>query len=186
MIDDNETIERLILQNCNINGKTLNIIADALTCTANSNLLLLDIQKNPIQDPQYKVLYGLLMSNESIETIKYTLYEESNLQMLREFQSLLAQSHNSLHASARLQHWAHEHHHRPIPLWQKICFPIWCWKSLIHDKHEAFRFKYDTESIRKMEKYMMPSVKRQLYLWSVVYYFIVFAAPYIFIQQSCE
>ena len=32
----------------------------------------------------------------------------------------------------------------------------------------------------------MPSVKRQLYWWSVVYYFIVFAAPYIFIQQSCE
>ena len=117
MIDDNETIERLILQNCNINGKTLNIIADALTCSTNSNLLLLDIQKNPIQDPQYKVLYGLLNCNESIETIKYTLYEESNLVMLREFQNLQSLGHNSLHASNRLQHWAHENHHRPIPLW---------------------------------------------------------------------
>lgn len=43
------------------------------------------------------------------------------------------------------------HHHHEIPLWQKIVFPIWLWKSLIHDKHEAFRFKYDTVSINAVE-----------------------------------
>ena len=32
----------------------------------------------------------------------------------------------------------------------------------------------------------MPSVKRDLYIWSIVYYFIVFAAPYIFIEHECE
>lgn len=79
MIDENQTIQRLILQNCNINAKTLNMIADALTQIKNSNLLLLNIRKNPIQDPQYKVLYGLLMCNQSIEEILYTLYEEENL-----------------------------------------------------------------------------------------------------------
>ena len=160
MIDDSETIQRLVLQNCNINGKTLNIIADALTKTGNSNLLLLDIRKNPIQDPQYKILYGLLMSNQSLHSIKYTLYEESNLKMLNEFQNLQNLGHDSLHASNKLLHLVHENHHHPMPLWQKICFPVWCWKSLIHDKHEAFRFKYDTESIKKVEKTMMPGVKR--------------------------
>ena len=63
MIDDNQTIERLLLKNCYINGNTLNIIADALACSANSNLLYLDIRNNPIQDPQYKVLYSLLNCN---------------------------------------------------------------------------------------------------------------------------
>lgn len=32
----------------------------------------------------------------------------------------------------------------------------------------------------------MPGVKIQLYLWTLVYYFIVFAAPYIFIIHACE
>ena len=48
MIDDNTTILNLVLQHCNINGKTLNIIADALTKTKNQNLKVLDITNNPI------------------------------------------------------------------------------------------------------------------------------------------
>ena len=85
-----------------------------------------------------------------------------------------------------MAHDDYEHHHHHIPLWQKICFPIWLWKSLIHDKHEAFRFKYDTEAIRNLELELMPSIKWQLYIWSVIYYFIVFVAPYIFIEHECE
>ena len=133
--------------------------AGTITNAGNQNLIFLDIRNNPIQDPQYKVLYGLLMNNSSILRIEYTLMEEKNLEMIEEFKSLQEQGYTSLSASQHLEHLAHEHHHRPTPLWQKICFPIWCWKSLIHDKHEAFRFKYDTESIRRLEETMMKSVK---------------------------
>jgi len=74
-----------------------------------------------------------------------------------------------------------DHHHHAIPLWQKICFPIWLWKSLIHDKHEAFRFKYNSVAINRLEDEMMPSVKSQLYYWTLVYYTIIFILPYFFI-----
>ena len=76
VIDNNKTIQKLVLQYCNINAKTLNIIADSLTRDGKSHLLILDIRNNPIQDPQYKVLYGLLMNNESLLRIYYTLLEE--------------------------------------------------------------------------------------------------------------
>ena len=86
----------------------------------------------------------------------------------------------------KLEHDDHEHHHKPIPLWQKIIFPIWCWKSLIHDKHEAFAFKYDTREIEKVEKIIMPGTKKMLYFWTLVYYFIVFVAPPIFKMHECD
>lgn len=159
LIEKNKTMQKLVLQYCNINARTLNLIAQTITNAGNQNLIFLDIRNNPIQDPQYKVLYGLLMNNSSILRIEYTLMEEKNLEMIEEFKSLQEQGYTSLSASQHLEHLAHEHHHRPTPLWQKICFPIWCWKSLIHDKHEAFRFKYDTESIRRLEETMMKSVK---------------------------
>ena len=57
---------------------------------------------------------------------------------------------------------------------------------MIHDKHEAFRFKYDTKEIKRIEKELMPGIKRQLYYWSIVYYFLTFAAPYMFIEHECE
>ena len=82
-------------------------------------------------------------------------------------------------------HNNHGHGHG-IPLWQKIVFPIWLWKSLIHDKHEAFRFKYDTKAITAVEKDIMPGVKKQLYAWSVIYYLIVFVLPSIAIKHECE
>ena len=70
-------------------------------------------------------------------------------------------------------------HGHGIPRWQKICFPIWLWKSLIHDKHEAFRFKYCTEAISRIEQNLMPSIKRHLYYWSIIYYIIVLLLPLI-------
>ena len=63
MIEENYTIKHLILRDCKINGKSLSVIAGALTNKSNANLQKLDIQDNPIQDPQYKVLFGLLQNN---------------------------------------------------------------------------------------------------------------------------
>ena len=80
MIDENDTLECLVLQECNINGNTLSVIADALTKKNNRNLTTLDIRKNPIQDSQLKVLFGLLQNNKDILDIKYDLYDHENLE----------------------------------------------------------------------------------------------------------
>lgn len=64
------------------------------------------------------------------------------------------------------------------------CFCAPC-KSLIHDKHEAFRFKYDTDAIKRVEKNLMPGIKFQLYCWTIIYYAITFIAPYFFDLQYC-
>jgi len=69
MIDGNDTLHHLVLQRCHINGNTLNLIADALTRDGNSNLKSVDIRENPIQDPQYKVLLGVMQANEGLDLI---------------------------------------------------------------------------------------------------------------------
>ena len=56
---------------------------------------------------------------------------------------------------------------------------------MIHDKHEAFRFKYDTSAVRNLEKKLMPSIKKQLYGWTLVYYIITFVLPYFFLENDC-
>lgn len=85
MIDENDTIESLILQECNMNGNTLSTIAGALTKKNNRNLTFLDLRKNPIQDAQLKVLFGLLQNNRDILDIKYDLYDEENLKKVAHF-----------------------------------------------------------------------------------------------------
>lgn len=32
----------------------------------------------------------------------------------------------------------------------------------------------------------MPGIKRQLYYWSIIYYLIVFVAPYVASQHECH
>lgn len=79
MIDENNTIKTLCLRKCKLNGSSLTMIADALTKTENTNLTHLDFTDNHfIQDPQLKVLFGLLQNNSSIRSIEYTLQDEHN------------------------------------------------------------------------------------------------------------
>mmetsp|Transcript_7496 Transcript_7496/g.9066 ORF Transcript_7496/g.9066 Transcript_7496/m.9066 type:complete len:140 (+) Transcript_7496:140-559(+) len=60
MIDENDTIKELKLRECKINAKTLSELAGVLTKSCNEHLKILDIRDNPIEDEQYKVLFGLL------------------------------------------------------------------------------------------------------------------------------
>ena len=73
--------------------------------------------------------------------------------------------------------------HDDLPLWKKIIFPIWLWNSLMHDKHEAFAFKYDTKALQDIEKTIMPTIGPVLYINSVLYYFIMFFCPLYFVQE---
>ena len=44
-----------------------------------------------------------------------------------------------------------EEHEVEIKCWHYIVFPVWIWKTFIHAKHEAFRFKYFCDSIKEVE-----------------------------------
>jgi hypothetical protein len=78
-----------------------------------------------------------------------------------------------------------KHHTKNVPLWQKIIFPIWCFKKLMDYKHEAFRFKYDTESLLYLEQHTMKWLGPVLFANGFLYYVMVLAPPLLFIQE-CE
>ena len=154
MVDENGSLKTLKVRNCKINASTLTILAGALTKACNENLRCLDISDNPIQDSQYKMLFGLLQNNQSLTVLEYTLYDDENRKNLKKFRTSRDKNFSSYKlTTSMIGHEGHGHGngHHAIPRWQKICFPIWLWKSLIHDKHEAFRFKYDTAKITDLE-----------------------------------
>ena len=88
----------------------------------------------------------MLYRNETIMSIKYSVANEENIKRLEKFNSL---SHLSVDEIEEQLKESHELH--GLKCWQKVCLPIWCWKSFIHDKHEAFRFKYDTQALKVIE-----------------------------------
>ena len=66
---------------------------------------------------------------------------------------------------------------------QKCCLPLWCWKSFIHAKHEAFRFKYDTKSLKEIEDELMDEITTSIYINSFIYYIIVFVCPNVLVEE---
>ena len=67
-----------------------------------------------------------------------------------------------------------------------LCFIFpWVWKSFVHAKHEAFAFKYDPEIMRLLEEKEMQPIRVMMYFWSVVYYIILFALPFVFRVNYC-
>lgn len=166
------------------------MIGAALSNPNNQNLRYLDISDNPIEDPQYKVLFGILHHNQALLSVEYTLYDEENHKWMQMYKQLQKEQmwtiHEMQHQINEMRHGhghGHDHH---TPLWQKIVFPIWCWKTLIHAKHEAFRFKYEPAAIHRIEKELMPGIKWQLYGWSLIYYVITFVMPNFFVYHECE
>lgn len=62
--------------------------------------------------------------------------------------------------------------------------PLWCWRSFIHDKHEAFRFKYDTKKLSELEAWMnKTNTIRALYVNAICYYIIMFVCPFVFTNE---
>ena len=66
---------------------------------------------------------------------------------------------------------------------QKVCLPILCWKSFIHAKHEAFRFKYDSNCLKMVENEIMNKLTVGLYISSITYYIIMFGCPMFFVNE---
>ena len=81
---------------------------------------------------------------------------------------------------------ADEHHgHVEIKCWQYIVFPVWIWKTFIHAKHEAFRFKYDSMSLKAVEQTNMKSVGIAMYIFTFFYFGMMFALPSIYVNGEC-
>jgi len=76
-----------------------------------------------------------------------------------------------------------DHSHEDLPLWHKIICCIWCWKSFMHDKHEAFRFKYCPKALHVIEEQLMSSMTTKFYISSVIYYIIMFGAPMVWANE---
>ena len=76
-------------------------------------------------------------------------------------------------------------HELPLKCWHYIVFPVWIWKTFIHAKHEAFRFKYDSESLKVVEKQKMKSIGRAMYFLTFIYFFMMFVFPALFVNGEC-
>jgi|TARA_B110001450_G_scaffold251663_2_gene272118 hypothetical protein len=145
----------------------------------NTTIKVLDIRDNLIPDESYKTLLAMLYRNSTVREIRYTLQNEQNQERMKKFKGLSHQPLEFLEDEL-------ERDHVPLTRRQKACLPFWCWKSFIHDKHEAFRFKYDTKALLMVEDELMDGVTRLLYLNSLIYYTIMFLCPVLFLGACGE
>ena len=179
------TIKKLILTNCDIRVQGLSHICQALSNDDKNSLEYLDIRKNQIDDGYLKLLLALLFCNPHISDIKYDLTKEENIQKFEWYnKKYSADQVIDLSKSGYVKIETGNDHHGHYKLWEKIIFCVYCAKSFLHAKHEAFRFKYDTASIKMIENTMMRSMRFNLYFQTVLYYFIMFGCPIIFLRDD--
>ena len=79
LIDENNTIKRMILRDCKIGSPGLQAICSALCKEENVNLEFLDIRDNPIPDKHLKILLVLLYKSPNVQNIEYSLYDDANI-----------------------------------------------------------------------------------------------------------
>ena len=75
--------------------------------------------------------------------------------------------------------------HVVIKCWHMIIFPVWIWKTFIHAKHEAFRFKFDAERLHHVENTSMRSIGIAMYILTFIYFGMIFGLPNIFSRGEC-
>ena len=134
-----------------------------------------------IQDESLKILLAMLFRNTVLQNIKYSVTNEENIKRLQQFKEI---SHLSVEEIEEKLEKLQDHHE--VSWKQKLCLPFWCWKSFIHDKHEAFRFKYDTKALNLIEDELMDGMTFLLYLNSFIYYIIMFVCPVVFVEECGE
>ena len=108
------------------------------------------------------MLMGTLYINEKLKVVKYTLQDHHSKERYDKFHKMISEwegQGNRFEDQEEFEkfmvHVAEtmEDHHLEIKCWHYIVFPVWIWKTFIHAKHEAFRFKYDSESLIDLEKH---------------------------------
>lgn len=135
-----------------------------------------------IQDESLKILLAMLYRNQVLKNIKYSITNEDNIKRLAQFKQI---SHlTPIEIEDQLEKL--DAGHGSLRWYQKICLPLWCWRSFIHDKHEAFRFKYDTKALNVIEDELMDNMTYLLYANSFIYYLIMFICPITFVNECGE
>jgi len=172
-------IKKCSLKGNNIGSDGLQTICSALALhkKEGSQLEELDIEENPINDKSLKMLLAMLLNNNSILSIKYSLSEPKNLELMSKWKEYSHMRAEQIRKKLLVKHLP------VVPTWQKIVFPIWLWKSLMHDKHEAFAFKYNTYILKAIESEIMEHIGKVLYINTAFYYFIVFFCPLFFMNE---
>ena len=148
--------------------------------TVNHSIKLLDISDNTIQDESYKILLGMLVRNNVLIDIKYSLENEENIKRLQAFEQ-----HAKLPEQEIIKLLQVEDNTKVL-WWEKVLFPIWIWKSFQVSKQEALRFKFDTVALNKLENEMMDKITWILYSNQVIWYLIVFIFPIVFVNECGE
>ena len=90
LLDENNTIKKLILRDCKIGNAGLQEICSALCTNGNENLEYLDIRGNVIPDKQLKMLLILMYRNRNIHDIEYSLSEDANKYRRDEYLKLVS------------------------------------------------------------------------------------------------
>ena len=140
----------------------------------------INIEYNEIADESLKMLLALMFKNETLHYIKYSLSNEENKKRKQEFDDKVVEGLDADQIESDLEM---DHQHEHLPFWQKILCCIWCWKSFMHDKHEAFRFKYCPKALNEVESELMPTMTRTLYAQALIYYVIMFGAPMLWANE---
>ena len=178
---EGNSIERLKINDNNLGSDGLQHVCSSMVC--NKSILYLNIENNNVEDASYKVLYSLFQKNKVISELRYSLTDKENQNKREKFAELLRGEDAPEDLNEWLEcHQNEEHSHAELNWKQKVCLPLWCWKSFIHDKHEAFRFKYDTEKLNTLEE-KMGKITFLLYLNSFIYYIIMFVCPFVFVNE---
>jgi len=129
---------------------------------------------------------GMLYMNDKLRQIKYSVTSEENIERVAKFRRLCKEFEDledPRNASYYLAIGGS--HHPEIKLWHKIVFPVWIWKTFIHAKHEAFRFKYDSKSLMEVERDQMRFVGVGLYVNTGIYFGIMLGLPALFTKEEC-
>lgn len=69
-----------------------------------------------------------------------------------------------------------------IKTWHKIVFPVWLWKTMIHAKHEAFRFKYETTKMTELDG-KIGWITWLLYINTIIYYVVSLGGPFLYVNE---
>ena len=78
-----------------------------------------------------------------------------------------------------------EQHHTELKCWHYIVFPVWIWKTFIHAKHQAFKFRFHPEILQKVEDKNMKHIGIAMYFITFVYLGMMFGFPSLHIKDEC-
>ena len=148
--DPDCNLKELNLANNRIGASGLNSICSALC--SNSSVMKLNIKNNKIEHSELKMLLALLYRNQTIMEI---IYSEADPEKERNKQKEKEKS-------------------------PSRCPLVACYRSFLHDKHESFRFKYDTVALNKVEEESMDVLTKVLYVNALIFYSIIFICPPMF------